>query len=68
MLRNQTGLECLEGQMPQDGPSEDMNPKTPISQMRKLRTELAPHLQEYMWFFLTLLLNNPLHPSQLEAP
>lgn len=26
------------------------------------------HLQEYMWFFLTLLRKKPLQPSQLEAP
>lgn len=29
---------------------------------------LCPYLQEYMWFFLTLLLKKPLQPSQLEAP
>lgn len=29
---------------------------------------LCPYLQEYMWFFRTLLLKKPLQPSQLEAP
>lgn len=54
--------------MPQEGPLEDMNPNIPMSQLGKSRPKLAPHLQEYMWFFLTLLLKNPLQPSQLEAP
>lgn len=54
--------------MPQEGPLEDMNPNIYIFQPSKARPKLAPHLQEYMWFFLTLLLKNPLQPSQLEAP
>lgn len=47
----------------------NITPSVPTSQLEKSRPQAgAPHLQEYMWFFLTLLRKKPLHPSQLEAP
>lgn len=64
------GLKALRGRWLRDIPME----KTDLGEHQPKCTHFpdgeieVPHLQEYMWFFLTLLRKKPLQPSQLEAP
>lgn len=47
----------------------NVSPNVPTPPLQTARPRAgAPHRQEYMWFFLTLLRKKPLQPSQLEAP